>query len=106
MEHRLGTLRGLDSCASSRGTFTVLALDHRNNLRQILEPGAPDSVDYERMVDLKRSVARTLADASTGVLLDPEVGAAQAIVEATVPGMWGSSPPLSRAAIRGRRPRA
>jgi len=29
-----GTRRGLDACASTRGTVGVLALDHRQNLRR------------------------------------------------------------------------
>src|SRR3972149_3946465 len=36
MTFRPGTLRGLRQCASPRGTFTVLALDHRQNLRREL----------------------------------------------------------------------
>jgi hypothetical protein len=34
----LGTRRGLDACASVRGTFAVLALDHRQNLRKEAHP--------------------------------------------------------------------
>jgi len=30
----IGKLRGLQTCASPRGTFTCLALDHRQNLRK------------------------------------------------------------------------
>ena len=38
---RFGTLRGLDACASKQGTFSILALDHRNNLRNLLGPDDP-----------------------------------------------------------------
>ena len=58
---RLGTLRGLDACASDKGTFSVLALDHRNNLRQALAPEDPGSVSYERLVGIKRSIVRAVA---------------------------------------------
>ena len=30
----VGKLRGLQQCTSPRGTFTCLALDHRQNLRK------------------------------------------------------------------------
>ena len=35
----IGRIRGLRACASARGTFGVLALDHRQNLRRELRPG-------------------------------------------------------------------
>ena len=82
---RIGTLRGLDACASDAGTFSVLALDHRNNLRQILGRGDPDSVSYDQLVETKRAIVRAVAHAASGVLLDPEVGAAQAIADRSLP---------------------
>ena len=89
MSHRLGTLRGLQACASERGTLTVLALDHRQNLRRELRPDAPDSVTYDDMVGFKRAVVRAIGDVGTGVLLDPEVGAGQAIADGSLPGRAG-----------------
>jgi tagatose-1,6-bisphosphate aldolase len=78
---RLGTLRGLDACASEKGTFSVLALDHRNNLRRALAPEDPRSVPYEKLVGIKRSIAETIAPVADGILLDPEIGAGQATHE-------------------------
>ena len=72
----IGARRGLEGCASPRGTFTVLALDHRQNLRKEISSTDPDSVTYEAMVEYKRAVVRMLAPQATGTLLDPEVGAA------------------------------
>ena len=72
---RLGTLRGLDACASDKGTFSVLALDHRNNLRRALAPDDPGSISYERLVAIKRSIVRAVAPVADGILLDPELGA-------------------------------
>ena len=60
MAYHLGTLRGLDACSSERGTFTVLALDHRQNLRKELRPDDPSSVTEDEMVDFKRAVVREL----------------------------------------------
>ena len=89
VDFRLGTRRGLDACASARGTFAVLALDHRQNLRKELRPDAPESVAYAEMVEFKRAVIRALAPSATGSLLDPEIGAAQCIVDGSLPGAAG-----------------
>ena len=48
MAHLLGTRRGLEACASPRGTFTVLALDHRQNLRREVRPDDP-ATDWSAM---------------------------------------------------------
>jgi tagatose-1,6-bisphosphate aldolase len=87
--YALGSRRGIAACASARGTFTVLALDHRQNLRRELRPEAPDRVTYEEMVDFKRAVVRALAPAATGTLLDPEIGAAQCIADGSLPATAG-----------------
>ncbi len=85
----LATRRGLDACASSRGTFAVLALDHRQNLRKELHPEAPERATYDEMVTFKRAVVRALAAHATGTLLDPEIGAAQCIADGSLPGGAG-----------------
>ncbi len=85
----LGTRRGLEATSSARGTFTVLALDHRQNLRKELHPEAPESTTLEEMVAFKRTVVRALAAEATGTLLDPEVGAAQCIADGSLSGHDG-----------------
>ena len=82
---RLGTLRGLDACASGTGRFSVLALDHRNNLRRMLGPDDPDAVPYEQLVAVKRSIVRAVAGTASGILLDPEIGAGPAILDGDLP---------------------
>ena len=89
MPHRFGTIRGLQQCASPRGTFTMLALDHRQNLRRELRPDDPGSVTTDDMVAFKRAVVRAIGGAGTGVLLDPEIGAAQSIADGSLPGGVG-----------------
>lgn len=89
MTYPIGARRGLAACASDRGTFTVLALDHRQNLRRELRPADPDSVTYDEMVGFKRDVVRALSPAVTGTLLDPEIGAAQAIWDGSLPAAAG-----------------
>jgi len=85
----LGVMRGLDQCASASGRFTILALDHRQNLRRELRPSDPDGVSYGELVDFKRAVVRTAAPVGSGILLDPEVGVAQVIVDGSLPGSLG-----------------
>lgn len=87
--YRPGVRRGLDACASDRGTFAVLALDHRQNLRKELHPASPEVTTYDEMVEFKRAVIRALAPHATGSLLDPEIGAAQCIADGSLPGTAG-----------------
>jgi tagatose-1,6-bisphosphate aldolase len=89
MAYLLGVVRGLDACSSPAGTFTVLALDHRQNLRKELRPADPTSVSEPEMVEFKRAVVRALGMSATGVLLDPEVGVAPAIADGSLSGRAG-----------------
>jgi tagatose-1,6-bisphosphate aldolase len=89
MTLRIGTLRGLDACASQTGKLSVLALDHRNNLRRMLGPGDSAAVPYDQLVAAKRAVVRALMGTASGVLLDPELGAAQAVVDGSLPAGAG-----------------
>jgi tagatose 1,6-diphosphate aldolase len=81
----IGKLRGFQQCTSSRGTFTCLALDHRQNLRRALNPSDPTLVSDEELSRFKLEVTAALADLSTAVLLDPEYSAAQAIAAGVIP---------------------
>ena len=89
MKLSIGKLRGLQKCTSARGTFTCLALDHRQNLRKALNPSNPSAVMDGDLSRFKLEVTSTLADKSTAVLLDPEVSAAQAIAAHALPGNIG-----------------
>ena len=89
MPFLLGKRRGLTQCATTSGRFVVLALDHRQNLRRELRPEAPDSVRPDEMVEFKLAVTRALAGAASGILLDPEVGVAQALAGGAIPGSTG-----------------
>jgi tagatose 1,6-diphosphate aldolase len=89
MTNLVGTIRGLRACASARGTFTVLALDQRQNLRRQMRPDAPGAVPFEAMVAFKKAVIRSLAPVSQAFLLDPEIGAAQSIADGSLPGRTG-----------------
>jgi tagatose 1,6-diphosphate aldolase len=78
----IGKLRGLQQCTSARGTFTCLALDHRQNLRK----ANPAFIADAELSRFKLDVTAALAEEATAVLLDPEVSAAQAIAAGVIPG--------------------
>ena len=77
----IGKLRGLQQITSERGTFTALALDHRQNLRK----ANPSFISDEELSRFKLDVTSALASKATAVLLDPEVSAAQAIAQRAIP---------------------
>jgi tagatose-1,6-bisphosphate aldolase len=77
----IGKFRGLQQISSSRGTFTALALDHRQNLRK----ANPAFVDDEELSRFKLDVTTALAHEATAVLLDPQVAAAQAVAHGVIP---------------------
>lgn len=85
----IGKWRGLQQCATPRGALAVLALDHRNNLRQALNPADPVSVSDETLSAFKREAIAALAPVATAVLLDPQFGAAQCIASGALPGQKG-----------------
>jgi tagatose 1,6-diphosphate aldolase len=84
-----GKLRGLQQCSTPRAAFAILALDHRNNLRQLLSPQAPEALPDEAMVAFKQAVAAALAPVSSALLLDPQYGAAHCVVSGALPGAVG-----------------
>jgi tagatose 1,6-diphosphate aldolase len=85
----VGKFRHLQQCATQRGNFAVLALDHRGNLRQLLRPNAPGEVTAQEIVDFKHALVSSLAPAASAVLLDPEFSAAQCITNGALPGQTG-----------------
>jgi tagatose 1,6-diphosphate aldolase len=87
--YRTGLRRGLDVCATRRGVFIVLALDHRQNLRKEIRPEDPESVSVDEMAELKSDVVSALASRVSGVLLDPEFGAPRCIEDGSLPGDIG-----------------
>ena len=81
----IGKFRGLQQISSKRGTFTALALDHRQNLRKA-NPAFMNDAELSRF---KLDVTRVLAPQATAVLLDPELSAAQAISTRSIPNNVG-----------------
>jgi tagatose 1,6-diphosphate aldolase len=85
----IGKLFGLQHISTARGTFTCLALDHRQNLRKALNPQNPSATTDEQLARFKLDVTSELAPNATAVLLDPEVSAAQAIASKCIPNHVG-----------------
>src|SRR5512140_861934 len=81
----IGKYRGLQQCTSPRGTFTCLALDHRQNLRKALNPADPNAVSDQVMTQFKLDVTSICGDAGTAVLLDPQYSAAQVVAKGVLP---------------------
>ena len=84
-----GKLRGLQTTSNRNQIFTILALDHGASLAGTIRPDAPDSVRYDEMVDLKRTLLNQLADDASAVLLDPVYGLAPAVLGGALPGYTG-----------------
>jgi tagatose-1,6-bisphosphate aldolase len=82
----IGKFRGIQECTTPQGSFTCLALDHRQNLRKALNPSNPSATTDAELSQFKMDVVSELADYATAVLLDPEVSAAQAIGRGILPG--------------------
>ena len=85
----LGKFRSLTQVSTKNQAISILALDHRNNLRNALNPNAPETVKDEEMMAFKQQVVKYVSPASSAVLLDPEVGALQCIAAGVLPGKVG-----------------
>lgn len=85
----LGKWRGLQAATTARSVFSIMALDHRNNLRTAMHPDDPQSTTYEEMVEFKQAVVTALAPASSAVLLDPVYGVSQCVASGALPGRTG-----------------
>ena len=79
----IGKLRGLQRLSTSTGAIALLAVDHRNNLRTLLQPDSPGTVPESELVEIKKQVVRELGPCGSGVQLDPVYGAAQCVAGAT-----------------------
>lgn len=88
-ELSIGKIRGLQQLSTPSGAIALLALDHRNNLRNLLKPDAPGSVTDEELIQVKIEIVRELGQYGSGVLLDPKYGAAQCIAAGVLPGNKG-----------------
>lgn len=75
----VGKYRALQRASTPDGVFNILALDHSDALKRAMNPAAPQAVTTEQVIAFKQQVVAVLAPDTSGVLLDPIYGAAQAI---------------------------
>ena len=80
----IGKARRLQKCATEDDKLVMFALDHRGNLQRALNPMDPESVTYEQMTAFKKEVSRSMTPVASGILLDPQFGAAQAVAAGAV----------------------
>lgn len=76
------TRRRLQRLADRSDVIRVLAIDHRDSLRAVLEPDDPDLVTDDELRNIKIDLARAAGGRTTGVMLDPAVGMDAAVVAA------------------------
>ena len=84
MNLTIGKVRRLQKCATGDGKLVMFALDHRGNLQLALNPADRQSVTYAQMVAFKQEVSEVMSGHSSGILLDPQYGAAQAVAAAAI----------------------
>lgn len=73
-----------DLC-DDRGRLSILAIDHRDSLRQFLRPDDPDSLAPGEITALKIELVRGVADLASGVMLEPEYSIPQVIDAGALP---------------------
>ncbi len=84
-----GKVRGLTAAANDRGIFTILAVDHRDSMRVVLQPDDPDGIAPGELTEAKFDLIEGIADLASAVLLDPEYSAGQAVAARVLPGAAG-----------------
>jgi tagatose 1,6-diphosphate aldolase len=89
MAMTIGKWRRLQQTAGPAGTFSVLAVDHRDPLRRALEKESPQGRTNEVLTALKKDIVRQLAPVTSAVLLDPETAAGQCVADGSMPGRTG-----------------
>lgn len=84
-----GKIRGLAATSSPDGIFTILAVDHRDSMRVVLDPDDPQGIPAQQLTDVKLGLLRELSADATAIMLEPEYSAAQAIGARALPGSVG-----------------
>lgn len=59
---------------TSDGKFLMLALDHRESFKKLMNPDNPNSVADQEIITLKSAIIESVIDQVSGVLIDPELG--------------------------------
>jgi tagatose 1,6-diphosphate aldolase len=85
----IGKIRGLQQISTAAGHFIMCAMDHRSGLITMLKDAQKKAPGYEEIVQLKLDMCSTMGEFSSGILLDPEYGAAQCIAGNALSGRTG-----------------
>jgi len=85
----IGKIRGLQQIATPSGLLAMCAMDHRSGLVSMMEETQHDKPDYAEIVQMKLDMCSALGPYSSGILLDPEYGAAQCIASGALRGQTG-----------------
>src|SRR5687767_365825 len=89
----VGTQRHLMQCSDADGKFTILAIDHRDNLIAEMQKHRAEQVTFAEVAAFKTDVMRYLSPLSSAVLTDPDYGM-PGILNGAVPGSVGVIAPL------------
>jgi len=85
----LGKMRALQQGATADGVFTILAADHRDAMRTMIDAADPQGVSSQTLTGIKLDIVRSLSGLPSAVLLDPLYSAAQAIAAGVLSGCAG-----------------
>jgi tagatose 1,6-diphosphate aldolase len=89
MQLSMGKMRGLQQIATPAGILVMCAMDHRSGLVSMMEGTHHEKPDYAEIVEMKLDMCSALGPHSSGILLDPEYGAAQCIASGALRGQTG-----------------
>ena len=81
----LGRVRALQTASTERGVFTILAVDHRDAMRVMLNREQPESVPAAQLTEIKLSIVKRIGPFATAILLDPVYSLGQSIVQSVLP---------------------
>ena len=81
----LGRVRALQTASTERGVFTILAVDHRDAMRAMLNSEQPETVTAAQLTEIKLSIVNAIGPSATAVLLDPVYSLGQAIAKHALP---------------------
>jgi tagatose-1,6-bisphosphate aldolase len=74
--------RRLDRLTDHDGIMRVLAIDHRDSLRVMIEGGGSGAVADEALCSVKADLVAATGGLASGVMLDPEIGMDESVVAA------------------------
>ena len=65
-----GKVRALQTTSTGDGVFKILAIDHRDSLRVLIDPDDPAGVPSNRLTELKLAIVDHIAPHATAVMLE------------------------------------